>query len=177
MSDVDFLAALASTFYYLEIARDCPSLRVLHFPRLLVADPCVRTSSSGVHPHYMLEAKILPQRGVDYFYSHGNELPAPHANVGARAARPYLVVISKIYIENQLFRYRAESTGLAQALPIARVCTVDGADFETRGVEAEDVFAEATGCELMSDVYRTRYERTDLHWESFGIEGRHRSAA
>ena len=52
-------------------------------------------------------------------------------DVGFVAARPNFVIVSQIDIEDQLFRYGAESRGFAEGFTIPRVRTVDRTDFKT----------------------------------------------
>ena len=82
----------------------------------------------------MLEAEVLPERGIRDFDGHDDESPALVADVCLVAARSNLVVVRQIDIENELLGQRPEDGGFAQGLAVARVRGVDGADFETRWV-------------------------------------------
>lgn len=107
---VDLLPALSATADYLEVSGDRPTLLVVHRPRLLVAYPGVCTSSSRIHPHDMLEAKVLAQRHIHYLDSHGDELPTAVADIGLVAARTDLVVVRQIDIEAQFLGQRFKRT-------------------------------------------------------------------
>ena len=99
----------------------------------------------------MLEAEIFAQRRVDHLDGHGDELPAFAADVGFVAARADVVVVGQIDIEAEFFGQGTEGGRVAQGLAVARVGGIDGADLETGGHEAEDVFAEAVAVLLAHD--------------------------
>lgn len=130
---VDFLAALRATTNDFEVSRDSPALLVVHRPRLLVAHPGVRATSSRVHPQDVPEAEVLAQRHVHHLDGHRDELPAPVADVGLVAARPDVVVVRQIDIETQLFGQRLERARVSQRLAVARVRSIYGSDLETGG--------------------------------------------
>lgn len=64
-------------------------------------------------------------------------------DIGFVAACPYVVVVRKVYIENQFFGNRAKGLGFREGLSIPRVGIIDWPDLEAGRVKAEDVFAEA----------------------------------
>lgn len=83
----------------------------------------------------MFKPKIGPQGRVDDLDRHGHELPAFVAYIRFVATCPDLIVIRQIYIENKLLSQRTKSSGFAERLAVSRVCGVDGANFESGGVE------------------------------------------
>lgn len=91
----------------------------------------------------MLETKVLTQRNVYYSDSHRDELPAFYADVGLVTASPDVVVIRQIDIEAYFFGDWAEGGEVLELFPVARIGTVNGADFETRWHETEDVLTDA----------------------------------
>lgn len=109
---IDLLTTLAATLDHLQIPSDGPALLVLHRPRLLVAHPGVGTSASGVYPHDVFEAEILPQGRVDDLDRHDHEPPALGADVRLVAARPDLVVVRQIDIEAELLHEGPEGAAV-----------------------------------------------------------------
>lgn len=83
------------------------------------------TSPAGEHPQQMLEAKILPQGGVQDLTGYLHELPALAANVGARAACSDLVVIRHVDIEHHLLLLQRQR---CEHLPLLRSLLVHCAD-------------------------------------------------
>ena len=134
--DVNLLPTLRPPFNQLQISSYCLPPRIVHLPCSLIAHPSVCSSPPRVNPHDMFEPEIVPQRRIDYFDRHGDELPALVADVGFGAACSDLIVIRQVYIKNQFFGQRAESGGFAERLAIARVGGVDGPNLETGGVES-----------------------------------------
>ena len=61
-------------------------------------------------------------------------------NVGFVATRPYLIVIRKINIENEFFCKGTEGGGFTEGFPVSWVGSIGRSDFETRRIEAYDVF-------------------------------------
>ena len=57
------------------------------------------------------------------------------ADVGFDAARPDLVVVRQIDIEDEFFGNGAEGGGFPESLAVAWIRAVDGADFKAGGVE------------------------------------------
>lgn len=141
---IHLLTALRTTLYHLKVTGNSPSLLVVQAADLLVAHPGVCTSATGVNPHDVLEAKVVSQRRVDDLDRHGHECPALVADVGLVAAGTNVVVVRQVDIEAQLLGEGLEGGRVAERLAVARVGGVDGADFETRRHEAEDIFAQAS---------------------------------
>lgn len=141
--DVYLLATLCTTFENLQVSCHSPPLLVLHSPRLLIADPGVGTTSTRVNPHNVLEAEIVTQRLVYHLNSHSDELPALDADICLVAACPNIIVICQIDIEAELFSQGPEGGQVLELFSVAWVGGVDGADFETRRQQAQDVFADA----------------------------------
>ena len=100
--NINLLPALRTTLNDLEIAGDGLPFLIVHVPGLLVAHPCVGSSSSGVDPHDVLEPKIIPQGDIDNLDRHSHELPALVANIGLVATSSNIVIISQVDIEAQL---------------------------------------------------------------------------
>lgn len=90
----------------------------------------------------MFESEVLSQRGVHNLDRHCDKCPALVADVGFVAACTYLVVVREIYIEDQFFGNWSEGLGFRERLSIPRIRIVDWADFETRRIESENIFAE-----------------------------------
>lgn len=139
---VDFLPALRAAADHLEVPGDGPALLVVHGARLLVAHPGVRASPARVHPHDVLEAKVLAQRHVHDLDGHGDELPAPAADVGLVAARADVVVVRQIDIEAQLLGQRLKGARVPQRLAVPRVRRVHRSDLETGWELSEDVLTK-----------------------------------
>lgn len=100
--DIYFFATLRATLDYFQVVCYGPALLIVHRPGLLVAHPSVGTSSSRVHPHDVVEAKVVSQSHVDNLDGHGHELPALVADGGLVTACSNVVVISQIDIEAEL---------------------------------------------------------------------------
>lgn len=139
---VDLLPALRAAADDLEVTGDGPALLVVHGAGLLVADPGVGAAAARVHPHDVAEAEVLAQGHVDDLDGHGDELPAPVADVGLVAARADVVVVRQVDVEAQLLGQRLERARVPQRLAVARVRRVHRSDLETGGELAEDVLAE-----------------------------------
>lgn len=69
-------------------------------------------------------------------------MPALDADIRLVAARTDFVIVGQINIEDKFFGEGAES-GFGKRFTVARVSGVHRADFEARGVEAENLFAES----------------------------------
>ena len=65
------------------------------------------------------------------------------ADVGFVAASSDFVVVCQVEVEDQFFGHGPECSGFAEGFAITGIGSVNGADFKTGGVEAEDVFSEA----------------------------------
>lgn len=100
--DIDLFATLRATLDYFQVVCYGPALLVIHRPSLLVAHPSVGTSSSRVHPHDVVEAKVVSQSHINNFDGHGHELPAFVADSSLVTACSNVVVISQIDIEAEL---------------------------------------------------------------------------
>lgn len=146
---IDLLPALGTAPDDLEIARDGPSLLVIHNAGLFVANPRVSTTTTRVHPHDVLEAKVIPQGHIDRLDGHCHELPTFIADVGLVTARPDIIVVCQIDIEAQFFSQGFESRRVAQGLPLAGVRVVDGPNLKTGGHEAENIFAESGNNDIL----------------------------
>ena len=81
----------------------------------------------------MLETKVVSQGDINDLDCHCNKLPALVADVCLVAAGSYIIVICQVNIETQLFGYGLEGGGFPEGLSIARIGTVDWADFESGG--------------------------------------------
>jgi hypothetical protein len=106
-SNIDPLAILGAA-EDIHVSRNGRPHLVVHGASLLVADPSVGTTTTRVHPHDVLEAKVLSQGRVDDFYGHGHELPALVADIDLVAARSHVVVVCQIDIEAELLGYGVE---------------------------------------------------------------------
>lgn len=137
------LTGLRASTHDLQVVGDGPAPVVGKFAGSRVADPGVRTTTTRIDPHDVLETKVLAQRGIHDFDCHRDECPAFRADVSFRTASADVVVICQINIENQLFRQRFHLTA-PKRFPVSRIRTVDGADLETGRVHLQDIFAEAS---------------------------------
>jgi hypothetical protein len=143
--DIDLLAALVAALEQLKVAGNGLPLGILHLPRPLVADPSVGASTARVDPQDVLEAKVLAQSHVHDLDGHCDPLPAQRAYLGALAAGADGVVVGHVDIKHQLLLHGAEHAALAHRLAVARVCAVDGPDFEARGDLLHALLAEHVG--------------------------------
>lgn len=84
-------------------------------------------------------------------------MPALDTDVGLIATRTDFIVVRQVDIEDE-FLGKGTERGFADGLAVAWVGSVDRADFEAGGVEAEDFFAES-GRMVIS---------TDMEWEGEG---------
>lgn len=57
--------------------------------------------------------------------------------------RSYVIVVCKIYVEDQLFGNWTKRAGFPESLAISRVRAVDRTDFETSRIETEDILPKA----------------------------------
>jgi hypothetical protein len=119
--DSNLLTTLRASLQNLKIAGNGLSLLVIKVTRFPVAYPSVGTTTTGVHPHDVLETEVITQSHIDDLDGHCDELPALVADVGLVAARTDIVVIRKIYIETQLLGHRSESGRTSKSLPFARI--------------------------------------------------------
>ena len=95
----------------------------------------MRSSSPRVDPHNVLETKVFSQSRINNLYSHSDERPALMTNIGLAATGSYLIIISQIYIEDQLLCHGTECGRLAQGLPVSRGCGVHWTYFETGRID------------------------------------------
>lgn len=84
----------------------------------------------------MVEPEIVPQRRIDDLDRHSHELPALLTDVRFVATCPDLIVVRQVYIEDEFFRQRSKGGGFAECLAVARVCGVNGPNFEPGRVES-----------------------------------------
>ena len=70
------------------------------------------------------------------------------ADICFTATCTYLIVICKVYVKHQLFCQWPKSSGFAKSFAIPRIRCVDRTYFETRRIEAENVFPKTALCEL-----------------------------
>jgi hypothetical protein len=143
--DIDLLATAGTTSDNPKVPNNGPPLLIVHVAYLLIADPCVNTSTTRVDPHDMFKAKVLAQCIINDLDGHGHELPALVANIGLVAAGTDVVVVCQIDIKAQFLGNGLQRTRITHRLTVARVCVVYGSDFETRGHEAEHVLAQPGG--------------------------------
>jgi hypothetical protein len=143
--DINLLPALCTSLNYLEVPRDRPPLTVIHRPSLLIANPCVSSTTPRVHPHNMLKPKVVPQRHIHDLDRHCNELPAPNTDIRLVAAGSNIIVIRQIDIETQLLRDRLKRRRSPQCLPISRVRRIYRPNLKTRRHQAQYVTSQQFG--------------------------------
>lgn len=135
-------STLVTTSQKLKIPCYCPSLLIIHLPCPLVTNPTMCTSSPGVHPQQVLEAKVFPQRLVHDLDRHCDECPALVTNLCLLTARSDVVVICHINIKDQLFCNRSECARLPERLAIAWVGGVDWSNLESDWCHLKALFLE-----------------------------------
>ena len=81
----------------------CRAHLVGHIARLLVADPCVNTTTTREYPKQVCEVEILRHGVLDDTHGNLEVSEASLTHIGALAARPHIIIVVHIDIEHHLF--------------------------------------------------------------------------
>lgn len=144
-AELDVFGGLGGTFDEFEVGGYCAPFLVVEEAGGGVTDPGVGAATAGVDPEDVGEAKVVAEGNVEGADGEGDEGPAFCADVGFVAAGSDGIVICEINVEDEFFLERAELAVVAHGFAFAGVGGVDGTDFETGGIEAEDIAFEVVG--------------------------------
>lgn len=93
---------------------------VCHGPGGLVAHPRVNTSTPREHPEQVGEVKVIDKSVGDDLHGNLEVGETAFTNVGALAARPHIIVVIHIDIEDHFFLHRHECFLVARVVSIGR---------------------------------------------------------
>jgi len=129
------------TYSNVTVLNDGVAHIVLHGARLFIAHPGVNTSTAGKDPKQVHEVKVFLQRLLDNMHRNLQVGKASLAHVGTLAARPHIIVIVHINIEDHLFLQRHECFLVARIVTIWRNI-IDGSNIDLVGNFVDEGLSE-----------------------------------